>query len=269
MTPGWNLSVFQTKQHQRIFKRTFKKPSMSQQSYLISGSNRGIGLELVKLLASRPETIVFAGVREPSKATALQTLADQHSNVHIIKLDSSSVADAQEAARYVTKVAGALDVVIANAGIAQNWENVANVDPAALTEHFRVNTLGPLILFQALYPVLLKGETRKFVTISSHVGMITDMINAPETAYGTSKAALNFLTKRIHLEHSGEGFIAFPVHPGYVNTDMGQAAAPTFGMTEFPVSPADSAKGILEVVDAATASQSGRFLNYDGTENQW
>lgn len=95
------------------------------------------------------------------------------------------------------------------------------------------------------------------------------MLDAPETAYGTSKAALNFVTKRIHLEHSDEGFIAFPIHPGTVNTDMGKAAAPVFGLTEFPVLPKDSAKGVLEVVDAATAKESGRFWNFDGTENRW
>ena len=95
------------------------------------------------------------------------------------------------------------------------------------------------------------------------------MLKEPETAYGTSKAALNFVTKRIHVEHSGEGFIAFPMHPGNVNTEMGLAAAPVFGLTEFPVTPADSAKGVLDVVERATAAESGRFWNYDGTENKW
>ena len=95
------------------------------------------------------------------------------------------------------------------------------------------------------------------------------MLKEPETAYGTSKAALNFVTKRIHIEHSGEGFIAFPMHPGNVNTEMGLAAAPVFGLTEFPVTPADSAKGVLAVVEGATAAESGRFWNYDGTENKW
>ena len=238
-------------------------------SYFVSGSNRGIGLELVRLIANRPDTIVFAGVRNPSKRSELQKLASKYPNVHIVKLDSSSTTDAQAAAHTVEEIAGGLDVVIANAGIAENWEKVVKVDPQSLSEHFKVNTVGPLILFQALYPVLLKRQTRKFVTISSLVGAITNMLDVPETAYGTSKAALNFVTKRIHLEHSAEGFIAFPMHPGTVNTDMGKAAAPVFGLTEFPVLPVDSAKGILAVVDAATANESGRFWNFDGTENRW
>jgi norsolorinic acid ketoreductase len=239
------------------------------QSYFISGSNRGIGLELVKLAASQPGSVVFAGVRNPSKASELAKITSQYPNVHLIKLDSTSATDAKQAAQTVEQIAGGLDVVIANAGIAENWDKVVEVAPESLIEHFKVNTIGPLILFQALYPLLLKRQTRKFVTISSLVGEITDMLKEPETAYGTSKAALNFVTKRIHIEHSGEGFIAFPMHPGNVNTEMGLAAAPVFGLTEFPVTPADSAKGVLVVVEGATAAESGRFWNYDGTENKW
>ena len=85
------------------------------QSYLVSGSSRGIGLELVRILANRPETIVFAGVRNPSKAGELQKIVAEHSNVHIIKLDSISAPDAKAAAETVEKAAGGLDVVIANA----------------------------------------------------------------------------------------------------------------------------------------------------------
>jgi len=238
-------------------------------SYFISGSNRGIGLELVKLTANRPGSVVFAGVRNPSKASELAKIASQYPNVHLIKLDSTSATDAKQAAQTVERIAGGLDIVIANAGIAENWDKVVEVPPDSLLEHFKVNTIGPLILFQALYPLLLTRQTRKFVAISSLVGEITDMLKEPETAYGTSKAALNFVTKRIHLEHSGEGFIVFPIHPGNVNTEMGLAAAPVFGLKEFPVTPADSAKGVLTVVEGATTAESGRFWNYDGTENKW
>jgi norsolorinic acid ketoreductase len=243
---------------------------MSSQSYLITGASRGIGLEMVRLLSTRPHTVIFAAVRDPATASSdLQATAKSFSNVHIIKLDSSTPEDAYEAAKAIEKISGGLDVVIANAGIAQDWSKVVNVEPAALYEHFKVNTVGPLVLFQATYPLLKKRETRKFVTISSLVGAITDMLGEPETAYGTSKAALNFVTKRIHLEHSGEGFIAFPIHPGIVNTDMGKAAAPVFGMEEFPIKPVDSARDILTVVDAAGANESGRFWSYDGTEIRW
>jgi norsolorinic acid ketoreductase len=239
-------------------------------SYLITGASRGIGVEMVRILSNRPGTVVFAGVRDPSSASAdLKQIASANSNIHIIKLDSATEGDAKTAAKTIEEIAGGLDIVIANAAIAQDWHPLVEVAPQQLYEHFKINTIGPLVLFQAVYPLLLKRKTRKFVTVSSLVGMITDMLKEPQTAYGTSKAALNFITKRIHLEHSGEGFIAFPIHPGNVNTEMGKAAAPLFGLVDFPVLPADSAKGTLKVVDVSTEKESGRFWNYDGTENRW
>jgi norsolorinic acid ketoreductase len=250
-------------------KQTQLQSINMSQAWLVTGANRGIGFEIVKSVAARPNTTVFAGARVPSKATALQQLASENANLHIIKLDSASAADAEAAAQTVQKITGGLDVVIANAGIAQDWTVLLKVDTEQVYEHFKVNSVGPLILFQALYPLLLNRQTRKFVTTSSLVGSIGDMLEVPETAYGTSKAALNFITKRIHLEHSGEGFIAFPIHPGVVNTEMGQAAAPVFGLERFPVAPEDSAKGVLAVVDSATASESGRFWSYDGAELPW
>jgi len=279
--PDGDLETLQYSTFVRISLNTIHKTSliqaiqttdhsqMTSQVYLISGAARGIGYELSRILTERPNTIVFAGVRDVSKATALNKLAAQHDNLHVIKLDSHSVSDAKEAAQYIDKVAGGLDVVIANAGVNLNWDPVATVSPESLEEHFRVNTIGPLILFQAVYPVLLKHKTRKVVTVSSLVALLGNMLAEPETSYGVSKVALNFVTKRIHVEHSAEGFIAFPIHPGLVGTEMGNAAAPVFGMSEFPTSPVDSATGILAVVDKATPEYSGRFWNYDGTENSW
>jgi len=89
---------------------------MSSTAWFISGTNRGLGLELVKQLSGCPNTIVFAGVRDLASANALQELAASSKNIHIVKLDSGSVADAQAAAKKVEEIAGGLDVVIANAG---------------------------------------------------------------------------------------------------------------------------------------------------------
>jgi norsolorinic acid ketoreductase len=264
------LNTSTSSDNQSKQQNTQNKQVMSATSYLITGASRGIGYELVEQLAKRPNTVVFAAVRDPATASKdLKRTAHEYSNVHIIRLDSATPSDAQEAAQYIDKVAGGLDVVVANAGIAQDWTKVVAVDPAQLHEHFKINAIGPLVLFQAVYPLLLKRPTKKFVTVSSLVGALTDMLAEPETAYGTSKVALNFITKRIHLEHQQDGIIAYPIHPGIVNTDMGKSAAPVFGMEEFPIKPADSARDILTVVDASNAEYSGRFWSYDGTEIRW
>jgi norsolorinic acid ketoreductase len=138
-----------------------------------------------------------------------------------------------------------------------------------LEEHLRVNTIGPVIIFQALFPLLLQRQTRKFVPISTGAASIGVQFPPPLTAYGSSKAALNYITKSIHKEHSEEGLIAFPIHPGMVDTDMGKGAAHLFGLERLPMTPAESAEAVYNIVDTATAERSGKFMSYDGTEIPW
>lgn len=241
---------------------------MSPQAWFVSGANRGIGYELVKIVADLGH-VIFAGVRNPSKATALKSLAARNSNIHIVQLESTSVSDAAAAAKTVEQVTGGLDVVVANAGIANNWQKITELSLESLNDHFQVNAVGPIILFQALYPLLLQRQTRKFVTVSTLAGSISQTIPIPDTVYGSSKAALNFITRSIHKEHSEEGFIVFPIHPGMVDSDMGQSAAPLFGMKKLPMSPFESAEAVFRVVNTSTKEQSGKFLSYDGTELPW
>jgi NAD(P)-dependent dehydrogenase (short-subunit alcohol dehydrogenase family) len=240
------------------------------QSWFISGANRGIGLALVKIVASRPNTVVFAGARTPDKAVQLNEFAETHPNVHTVKLESTSAEDAKAAAKLVEAVAGGLDVVIANAGIAKTSKPLDEDGTEDFVEHFQVNTVGTLRLFQALYPLLLKRHTRKFITISTLAGSIAVRFPLPLTAYGVSKAALNYLTVRLHTDYNEkDGLIAIPIHPGTVDTDMGLSAAALFGKTSFGLSPEHSAEGVLKVVDTATTEQSGRFWSYDGSELAW
>ena len=241
---------------------------MSPQAWFVSGANRGIGYELVKIVADLGH-VIFAGVRNPSKATALKSLAARNSNIHIVQLESTSVSDAAAAAKTVEQVTGGLDVVVANAGIASNWQKVTELSLKSLNDHFQVNAVGPVILFRALYPLLLQRQTRKFVTVSTLAASISQTLPVPDTVYGSSKAALNFITRSIHKEHSEEGFIVFPIHPGMVDTDMGQSAASLFGVTKLPMSPFESAEAVFQVVDTSTKEQSGKFLSYDGTELPW
>jgi norsolorinic acid ketoreductase len=238
------------------------------QAWFISGANRGIGFELVKIVAGLGN-VVFAGARTPSKATDLQKFAAQNPNVHIVQLESTSVSDVTAAARLVEQTTGGLDVVIANAGIANNWQKSTEIDLASLNDHYQVNAAGPIILFQALYPLLKKRQTRKFITVSTLAASIAQPLPVPDTVYGSSKAALNFITKSFHKEHSQEGFIIFPVHPGMVDTDMGHAAAPLFGLQNAPMTPTESAEALFKLADSATEEQSGRFLSYDGSELPW
>jgi NAD(P)-dependent dehydrogenase (short-subunit alcohol dehydrogenase family) len=198
------------------------------------------GLGLVKALAARADTMVFAGTRNLSSATELNELAKQQKNVHVLKLTSGDAADNQAAAAEIKKVAGALHVVIANAGecvlshqeqsrkddIAPGMMNQmawgVDTSPQSMAQHFdvstspctrqlslkrpQVNVNGPLVLFQATYPLLKASTpTPKFIGISSVSGSIEIGAAMPlkGLAYGASKAALNFVMRKLHHENDG------------------------------------------------------------------
>eukprot|EP01117_Protostelium_nocturnum_P000219 TRINITY_DN10296_c0_g1_i1.p1 TRINITY_DN10296_c0_g1~~TRINITY_DN10296_c0_g1_i1.p1 ORF type:complete len:251 (+),score=62.39 TRINITY_DN10296_c0_g1_i1:62-814(+) len=250
---------------------------MTSTSWFVSGSNRGIGFNIVSQLSERKDTIVFAGVRDPSKATELKSIAEKNKNVHIVKLDSSSREDAKNAAKFVESTTGSLDYVIANAGIAESHAPTIELSEEIFLRHFQVNALGPLILFQELYPLLKKGDTKRFITVSSAAGSIGSVLPFPNTHYQTSKAAANIITRKIALEHGPEGFVVFPVHPGLVSTDMSKEF-----INGFPdvvknleaanikvLQPDFSARSILKLADESKPEHNNKFLNFDGTEITW
>ncbi|PRP85678.1 hypothetical protein PROFUN_06512 [Planoprotostelium fungivorum] len=249
--------------------------STEQKVWLISGANRGIGFGLVNNLLARSDVIIYAGAREPAKATELQKLAAEHKNLHIVKLTSGSVEEAKEAAAVIEKRSGGLDYVIANAGIAYSTSRLEAVTLEDFNEHFQVNVVGVLVLFQATLPLLLKRTTRVFEAVSSAVGSNTNahlFAAFNNGSYSLSKAALNYLVRRISVEHAEDGLVAFTVHPGLVETDMAQkflerpeAAA----WKSVAIKPDDSAKALLVVTDKATKDTNGKYLNYDGTELPW
>lgn len=135
----------------------------------------------------------------------------------VVKIDSLSETDAAAAVKELNSAHGitALDVVVANAGIATVFPLVQDAKITDLRDHFQVNVLANIVLFQAVLPLLKKSsKAPKFITISSAAGSIelVDKIPVPNVVYGTSKAALNHVTERIHAEN--KDIIAFPVHPG-------------------------------------------------------
>ncbi|KZO92405.1 NAD(P)-binding protein [Calocera viscosa TUFC12733] len=248
---------------------------MSPIVYLVSGANRGIGLGIVAQLAARENTIVFAGARNPASAKELHALETKYpGKVHSIKLSSADEADNKAAAAKIKQVAGQLDVVIANAGISNSYIPSEQVSLDAMREHFEVNVLGPLVLFQATYQLFKAStDTPKFIVVSTAASSIAvgTKFPLPVVAYGTSKAAVNWLTAKMFWEHPG--LIAVPVHPGGVKTDMSAFAVeliPEIG--SFPmITVEESAAGILRVVDAAKRDEEAgpKLASYDGTVLPW
>jgi NAD(P)-dependent dehydrogenase (short-subunit alcohol dehydrogenase family) len=168
-------------------------------------NRRPPGLALVQHLVVRENVVVFAGVRDPVSANALNELVSQHkSKIHVIKLLSADEENNRAAAEEIKRVAGRLDVVIANAGILKSPSAVLHAPQENMLQHFTVNVLGPMTLIQATYPLLKAStSTPKFVPISSTVGGIAKgtLFPASQVEYGTSKAALNWMTKKLWTEN--------------------------------------------------------------------
>ncbi|KAI5889999.1 NAD(P)-binding protein [Schizophyllum commune H4-8] len=241
--------------------------------YLVSGSNRGIGLALVTHLASRPNTIVFAGARNPDAASALHALVEKHPNrVHVVELKAGDVEGNERAVEEIKRKAGQLDVVIANAAICKDMQPLTGVSPESMQEHYDVNVIGTLVLFQAVYPLMKTSPARKFIVIGAHGGAIT---TGPEYGvllgpYAITKAAVHYLAKKLQFEN--EDFVIFPILPGLVDTDMYHYAQSNSDyLAKRPgVTTAECAAGIMRVVDGATRETAGgKFMDAEGGVNEW
>jgi NAD(P)-dependent dehydrogenase (short-subunit alcohol dehydrogenase family) len=240
------------------------------QYWVITGANRGIGLALVQLLAAKKDIVVFAGVRDHTKIGALAQVKAKHNNVHVVEIPSGNVKANERAAAEIAKVTDHVDVLVANAGIANNWQKLELVDADVVREHLEVNTVGTFVLFKAFLPLLRKAGESKFVPITTEVASATRPVPYPVTAVSISKAATNFLTRRIVVEHADDGIIAFPINPGGVKTDIGaQAAKEAFGMEEFSLTAEESASGIISVIEKADKSANEKFFSYDGSVLPW
>lgn len=252
----------------------------STQTYLITGGNRGIGKGFVSQLLQRPNTTVIATVRDTAKsAPLLESLPKaEGSRLIVVKLDSQVEDDAKTAVSQLRSEHGieSLDVVIANAGIAHSNASVAETSSAALRDHFDTNAIGPVLLFQAFKPLLQASKSQKpvFLAISTAIGSVglQDALPGPPakfSPYGASKAALNWLVKRMHIEEPW--LTTYVTHPGLVLTDMSAEFIDTVAdpVALGAITVDVSVSGILNTLDSATREIGGTFQNYDGTTLPW
>ena len=224
--------------------------------FVVTGANRGIGLEFVKQLTARGEE-VDATTREPDEASDLQELVRPGVRLRIHRLDV--VDDASVAAFAEQLPAGPVDVLLNNAGVS-GVKGGEPIDPPDILRVFNVNAAGTLRVVRALLPRLKAGKGKKIVNLTSQLGSITETTGG-RYAYRLSKAALNMATRILAEDLRGEGFRTVALHPGWVQTRMGGSAA--------PVPPEQSIRGMLHIIDGLTAEQSGRVFDFQGREIPW
>ena len=235
--------------------------STQRRNCLISGANRGIGLEFTRQLLARGEHVI-AACRHPGKATALNALAGEHpGRLHVLPLD---VADPKSRASLVHDLPlvlgdDRLDLLVNNAGVLHSGERFSHVEAAILEDSFRTNAIGPFLLAQALAPLLKDGA--RIANLSSVMASIASRGEFRSPSYCASKAAQNMLTVQLAQAVAARGIVVLALHPGWVQTEMGgeHATVPT----------ADAVRGLLQVVDGATPAQSGSFLDWRGGALPW
>ncbi len=229
---------------------------------VITGANRGLGLELARHYAGRGDE-VWAGCRQPKEAVELRELTQ-----HVVELDMASEASIELFADHFA--CAALDVLINNAGVDGRALGVPDAERDVLQlsaddflGEFRVNALGPMLLTRALLAPLRRSDAARIVNVSSTVGsMEVAATIGRDVGYVVSKAALNMITVKFAGRLREDGIIVVALHPGILRTAIASPRAPA-------EDPAPAAAEIVALIDSLTPAQSGSFLHRDGSVHPW
>lgn len=213
---------------------------------LITGANRGIGLEFARQYVADGWTVI-ATARRPDEAHDLRALG-----VELEPLDAADPASIETLARSLQ--GRTLDVLIANAGVLPR-----GLDAKSWLNGFATNCIGPTLLATALKGHMAAGG--KMIAITSKMGSIGDNESGGAIAYRSTKAALNAAWRSLSIDWKGEDVALAMLHPGWVQTDMGGAGA--------AIDPPTSVGGMRKAIASLTRDRSGSFLNYDGQQLPW
>jgi NAD(P)-dependent dehydrogenase (short-subunit alcohol dehydrogenase family) len=236
---------------------------MTAQTVVVTGANRGIGLEICRVHAARGDRVI-AGCRSPEGADALRSLDPSA----ILALD---VGDEATVAQFGAAVTGELDGAsldrlynnagssTTNLGLSRRDAGVLDVSMAITEELIRINGLSAATVSRALVDAMADGS--KIINVSSQIGSMVVAKMFADLPYSTSKAVMNMVTVQLANALSDRGVTVACFHPGWVRTDMGGEAA--------DLSPEESAAGIVEVSDGLTGAESGGFFRHDGSVHPW
>jgi NAD(P)-dependent dehydrogenase (short-subunit alcohol dehydrogenase family) len=201
---------------------------MDKRIAVVTGGNRGIGLEIARQLARQPGIRVVLTAREEAKArAAAKKLRDEGLEVDSHPLDVTSEMSVKTFAGWLESACKRCDILVNNAGVMLDPRGSRVLDSELVTwrDTLETNLIGPLLLSQALVPLMKRNDYGRIVNVSSGQGQLSDMgVGTP--AYRVSKTALNALTRTLAAELKGSGILVNSMCPGWVRTDMGGAGAP-------------------------------------------
>ena len=234
--------------------------SASPLTILVTGGNKGIGLEVCRQLARAGHRVILSA-RSPERGqAAVAALEKEGLTVDFLELDLGDEASIAHAAKELGARIQALHVLINNAAILQSWMGtILDVTAAELRETFNTNVVGPILLTQALLPLLEAGRPARVINVSSQLGSVAQMTDG-WPGYGISKAALNAATRKLAAALKERGIAVNAASPGWVKTDMGTEDA--------PLSLEQGGRNIARLVTDFPATTTNKFLHEHG-EYAW
>jgi NAD(P)-dependent dehydrogenase (short-subunit alcohol dehydrogenase family) len=234
---------------------------------LITGANRGLGLEFTRQYLERGAH-VFAGCRQPAAAISLHTLqARCPQRLSIVPLDVADADAIGKAHDVVHSQTESIDILINNAGIYSSHgsdeplERLGKLSFEEALKVLRVNAVAPLLVAQQFLGLLRASRGAKLINISSGYGSVSANTGGFPYYYSASKAALNMFMRSLAADAKRWGIITVLLDPGWVRTDMGGAGA--------PLMPKKVVAAMLRLIDALTRRHNGRFLSWQGDEQDW
>ena len=223
---------------------------------LITGTNRGLGLEFVKQFAIEGYQVI-ACTRKINKKDELHQLQKKFKTISICKLDIANFSSIDQFAKLLKKP---IDILINNAGVYPD-SSVDHVDYKSWLDAFKINTLAAFKMTKAFLPHLKKGQLKKIASLTSKMGSIDDNSGGGEYIYRSSKTALNMVMKSLSIDLKPYDLSVITLHPGWVRTDMG---GPN-GLIDVD----ESVAGMKRQIDKLTIRTSGQFIAYDGKKIPW
>ena len=233
-----------------------------QRNVMVTGANRGLGLEFVRLWLEAGNR-VYALARRPQSSAGLEALRARFGETLAVQsCDVADDASVRSAADAVASGWERVDVLLNNAGTyGQRAASLESIDFDDVRRVFDTNTLGPLRLSRALLPQLRRGVEPRIVHITSLMGSIQDNEGGGSYAYRMSKAALNMASCNLAHELRGDGIISAVLHPGWVRTDMGGSSA--------PLEIDDAVRAMIRTIEGLDTTRSGGFFDRNGKRLPW
>jgi NAD(P)-dependent dehydrogenase (short-subunit alcohol dehydrogenase family) len=220
---------------------------------LITGANRGIGLELARQYSAAGWRVIGTA-RRPDAAEDLRS-----TGAEVMQLDVTDQDSVDQLAKEL--IDRPVDLLINNAGIQPLMWTLADIDFDEFERAFSVNATGPVRVSRALLPNLRSGKKRTVINVTTNLSSIHENTDGGFYGYRESKAALNMFTRSLAIELGPEDFICIVLHPGWVQTDLGGPKA--------PLTVQESVQGMRRVIEDLLPADNGSFLTYDGKKMAW